>query len=99
MGALMSGPGRGVWRIGESKIQGKGVMATRDLLPGSLVGVGIGYRMGLFPSVTEDLGAWINHSYKPNAQLMSLDGQYWIVSTTFIPQDDEITLDYRKTPW
>lgn len=95
----MSGPGRGVWRIGESKIHGKGVLATRDLGAGSWIGVGIGYRMGFIPAITSDFGAWINHSFNPSASLMFFNGCYWVVATKPLSKDDEITVDYRKTPW
>lgn len=96
---MISGPGRGVWRVGPSKIHGQGVLATRDLAPGSLIGVGIGFRMGLIPIITEDFGAWINHSSKPSGCLMLLDGNYWIVATRYISTGDEITVDYNRTPW
>lgn len=99
MGALVSGQGRGAWHIGPSKIHGQGVIASRSLAPGSLVGVGIGYRMGLFPSVTSDFGAWINHSYHPSACLMFLNGLHWVVANKAIEPGEEITVDYRRTPW
>lgn len=99
MGSMISGPGKGMWHIGPSKIHGQGVLATRDLAPGSLIGVGIGFRLGFIPIITQDFGAWINHSYKPSACLMFFNGNYWIVATRSIPKGDEISVDYNKTPW
>jgi SET domain len=99
MGSVISGPGRGVWRIGPSAIHGQGVMATRKLAPGSLIGVGIGYRMGFVPAVTSDFGAFINHSYEPSASLMFLNGVYWVVAAKTLDAEEEITVDYRKTPF
>jgi len=99
MGGLVSGPGRGVWCIGDSKIHGKGVLVTRELSPGSLVGVGIGYRMGIFPTITSDFGAWINHSYQPSCSLLFMNGNYWVVANRALEQGQEVTVDYRKTPW
>jgi hypothetical protein len=99
MGAMTSGPGRGAWRKGASKIHGQGVLAAKDLAPGSLIGVGIGFHLGIFPAVTTDFGAWINHSYSPTAQLLLFDNAYWVVASHRILEGDEITLDYRRTPW
>lgn len=99
MGSLISGPGRGVWRVGPSKIHGNGVLATRELAPGSLVGVGIGFLIGFIPLVTSDLGAWVNHSYKPSCSLLLLNGNYWIVASSQIEVGQEITVDYNRTPW
>lgn len=99
MGALVSGPGRDSWVIGPSKIHGQGVLAKRALAPGTLVGVGIGYRLGVFPTITSDFGAWINHSFKPSCKLLLMNGNHWVVANSAIEPGDEITVDYRSTPW
>lgn len=88
-----------MWTVGDSKIHGKGVLATRNLAPGSLIGVGIGFRMGFIPYVTSDFGAWINHSYQPSACLLLKDGNYWVVATRHISKGEEISVDYNHTPW
>lgn len=100
MGSVVSGPGRGVWEIGPSKIHGRGVLCRRAILAGSLIGVGIGYRCGgLLPLITSDFGAWINHSDRPTASLLYLAGNWWVVANGAMEAGDEVTLDYRKTPW
>lgn len=99
MGSVESGPGRGVWKVGPSNIHGQGVLTTQELRAGSRIGVGIGYRLGIIPAITSDFGAWINHSYQPSASLMFLDGMYWVVAAKNLAPGDEVTVDYRRTPW
>ena len=89
--------------IGESKIEGKGVLASRDLKQGQSVGVGIQWEFGWIipsPVITDHLGRWINHSYKPNTELR-WDWKKWawiIVTTKSVSRNEELTLDYSDTP-
>jgi hypothetical protein len=100
MGAQQSGLVRGVWRVGPSRIHGNGVILQRAVRPGAMIGVGIGYRWGgWLPSITSDFGAWINHSDTPSASLLKLNGNHWVVANRALAPGDEITLDYRRTPW
>jgi len=99
MGSVASGTVRNVWRLGPSPIHGTGVLVNRQVNAGSLIGVGIGYRLGVIPSITSDFGVWINHSYKPTASLLFLNNNYWIVANRNLYANEEVTVDYRKTPW
>ena len=89
--------------IGDSKIHGKGVLAAKPLIAGESVGEGITFEwwVGVIkvPIVTEDIGVWINHSYKPTARLERRDGGWHIVANQNLQQGTEITLNYSDTPW
>lgn len=93
------------FRIDESKIHGKGVIAQRPLQRGEIIGKGIDFKYWFdvlpIPFVTEDLGSWINHSYEPNCVLVWDNDAwcYWITAGVPIAANDEMTLDYRNTPW
>ena len=99
MGNLQSGDARGVWHIGPSRIHGNGVILSREIAAGALVGVGIGYVLGFIPTITADFGAWINHSNRPSCSLLFLNGNYWVVANRTMEGGEEVTVDYRKTPW
>lgn len=92
------------FRIGPSKIQGKGVLATRPLKKGESLGEVIVYEWwGWLPSpqITEDLGVWVNHSYEPNAELQwrGTPKAWHLVMTKPVKRGGEITIDYADTPW
>jgi len=97
-----------LFKVGASKIQGKGVLAAHKLEKGDSVGQAIEYEWwgGIIPLpvITKDLGVWINHSYKPNAMLewRSEKGQpsaWYLVTTEPIEKGGEVTLNYEDTPW
>jgi len=85
--------------ISSSKIHGKGVHAAKNLSKNEDIDVGIDFYGGVIPYVTEDFGSWINHGYKPNSYLRYKNGKWYVTASTSIPADQEILLDYRKTPW
>lgn len=89
------------WKIKKSKIHGKGVYTTRKFSKNEKIGVGIDFWYGFFPFVTRDFGSWINHSYKPNTHLKysNKDGVHYVVASKNLPENTEITLDYRNTPF
>ena len=41
----------------------------------------------------------INHSYKPNCELLRDKSKYWIISSEDLEFDIELTLNYNKCPW
>lgn len=91
------------FRIGDSNIHGKGVIAAVPLKNGQIVGKGICYELwgGLIPIpyVTQDLGKWINHANKPNTTLKWADGCWYIVTNRAVTPSTELTLNYNHTPW
>lgn len=91
------------FKIGPSKIQGKGVLSTKMLRKGESVGEGIQFNWmgGLLPmpQITDHLGKWINHSYRPTSELRWRNGAWHVVIVHDLPSNEEITLDYSHTPW
>jgi len=85
--------------IGSSRIHGRGIMANRNFKRGQIIGVVINYYFfNLFPYITKDFGALINHSYTPNSQLYYRDSVYYLVATKDINRAQEIIADYTNTP-
>ena len=96
--------------IKKSKIHGKGAFTTKDLKKNETVGVGIRLvpivgSVLMYPSITADLGQWLNHSYAPNCRLQfrkskkNPTGHHYIIAKCNIPTDTELTLNYQNTPW
>ena len=82
--------------IGNSKIEGLGLFATEDIPANTIIG-----RIHV-PNEKEEngyfrtpLGAFGNHSRKPNCfKLLMDDGSWWIMSNQDIKIGDEITWQY-----
>ena len=86
--------------LSPSKIHGDGVYANKDLRKNEDIDIGIDFYLGgLLPFVTDHFGSWINHSYSPNCYLKYKSGKWYVVASKLIPKDQEVLLDYRKTPW
>ena len=85
--------------LSNSNIHGKGTFASRTIHRGEKIDVGIDYALNLIPYVTEDFGRYINHSWYPNSHLEYLEDKYYLVASKEIPEDSEIIMDYRMTPW
>ena len=64
-----------IYYIGDSNIHGKGVIAFQNLRKNAVVGLGIGFEYDLFPYVTPEFGAYLNHSYNPTAYLWYFDDE------------------------
>lgn len=87
--------------IAPSKIHGYGCFANNDLFKFQIIGIGIIIYGSLFPSITQDIGKWLNHSYNPNCFLFyrAKDNIYYIVANKKIFKNQELTLNYNYTPW
>ena len=86
------------FRLGISSIDGTGTIATADIEPGEVIGLG---RVG---KMRTPLGRYMNHSTNPNAVGEYRDGNIYVVATRYIKGDgsvlgrgDEITVDYRES--
>jgi SET domain-containing protein len=84
-----------------SNIHGQGVFAMLDLTPDEPIDVGIDHCFWIIPYVTDDFGSYINHSWTPNTYLEydKDEHKYWIKAIGNISANEELTLDYQKTPW
>jgi len=87
--------------LGSSPIHGTGVFAQRTIQPGGKIEVGIDFDpiFHLVPYVTKNFGAWINHTNQPNSHLEYVDSKWYLVASTTIQRDQEITMNYQNTPW
>jgi hypothetical protein len=85
------------FKIDDSDIHGKGVIATKEIEPGERINVALfkGKEKGYH---TTRFGAHINHSSKPNARTKKEEDQYVTYSEKKINPDDEITVDYTVNP-
>ena len=88
------------FKTAPSKIHGNGVFTNKPIQKKHLIGIGIYYWFAI-PTITEDFGKWINHSYTPNSivHYHEKNNRYYIVAIRDIDLDEEITIDYNDTPW
>lgn len=85
--------------ITKSPIHGKGVISKMYFNAGEPIDIGIDFYFNLVPYVTPNFGTMLNHSWTPNAYLELLDNKHYVVASRDIYPNEEITIDYRKTPW
>ena len=86
------------YSIQPSAIHGVGVVATVPIAANENIGVAVtmdAYSVG----ITDDLGRYINHSYKPNGRLLMSGGNLNLVTTQPIAANEEVTVDYNYLPW
>jgi SET domain len=82
--------------IARSNIQGQGVIATRNIAAGQLIGFA---RTG---NLRTPLGRYCNHAAKPNARMIDCDDKIALVALCDIAGSrggqpgEEITVDYRQ---
>jgi len=89
------------YEVRDSSVHGKGIFAAADIKTGDIIGSPLKVNYFVFIDISPDLGKWINHSWYPNAQLVKQEHQnVWdLVALSPIKKKDEITMDYRDTPW
>ena len=92
--------GKKRWKIGKSKIEGKGIIATEDLKPKEVIGVAVYFPKPRKFVITKDLGIWINHRVYPfdNAELRRKGNKYYLITVAPIKKGTEITADYDRLP-
>lgn len=83
------------FKIDNSNIHGKGVIATKKINPGEYINIALKKVHDNYHDTTE-FGAHLNHSYKPNARTRFVGDLYRTYATSDINPDDEITVDYTK---
>ena len=79
--------------IDDSEIHEDGVFANYDISPNETIGLAIS------EMIITDLGSKINHKNNPNAKVKKSKDNYYLISTEKIPEESEITLNYKDTPW
>ena len=88
------------WKIGESKIHGKGVLLTKHTPKGHNMGTCLtNHPTGGF-HISQHLGKWINHSDQPNCVMVQVNpNKYSLITIKNIPKGGEATMSYHETPW
>lgn len=79
-------------KLGKSKIQGKGIIASKRIPVGYPIGashVWVGNELWRSP-----LGGFVNHSCEPNCELKREGAYFCLVSIKEIQKGHELTLDY-----
>jgi SET domain-containing protein len=82
--------------IGKSDISGRGLIAARPISKGTNIGMAVsdGGEYITF------MGSQINHQTNCNAKLVeNKDGSCALVATKDIHKGEEITANYKDTPW
>ena len=86
------------YKVGKSKIQGKGVFSKQDLKPGDYIGkvhtINELYKDYDFT----DLGRNHNHSENPNAQNTLIGNERHLFAIKPIKKGEELTTNYRLQP-
>jgi len=82
-----------VYKIGDSKIHGKGLIAIKDLAAGDLVGLS-----HINNEATPDVGAFHNHSNNANTVNVEVGNERYLIVETPIKKGEEITVNYRLQP-
>jgi len=83
------------FKIVKSNIHGSGVIATKEIEPNELINIAI-YKDGEYHCTK--FGAYMNHSYSPNAITKHEDDRYITYAEKKINPGDEILVDYTVNP-
>src|SRR4051812_20414025 len=86
------------YSIQPSAIHGLGAIAIAPIQRGETIGVIVTISDN-GPSITDELGKYINHSNNANCRIVWNNGNYDLVATTIIAPNEEITGNYYDTPW
>jgi hypothetical protein len=86
------------YRIDKSNINGQGVIATEKIKKDEIVDVAI-YFYYFVPVVTKHIGQYVNHQNNNNCELHYENKRYFFKACKDIYPEEELTMDYNKTPW
>lgn len=83
------------WTVGPSDISGVGIIITKPIKKGELIGVS----HEKYPEIQcTHLGRHYNHSDKPNAESKFEGSVRKLYALKDLEPGDEVTADYRKQP-
>ena len=93
------------YHVGPSHIHGNGIIASKHIYDNSIIGCAIEVNRKHGPQgdilsylITEHLGKWLNHSKTPSAVLKEATGGFYILTTRYLKEGEEITVNYNHTP-
>ena len=86
--------------IDKSNIHGKGVFAKENIPKNTHLGILVKFKFYL-PFKQGLLGKYLNHSHIENCRFQYLKNKniYMLVSNKTINKNEELTINYNKTPW
>lgn len=82
-----------LYKIGKSKIHGKGLIAKKNLKPGDLVGLSHSNAQ-----IASEVGQYVNHSDNPTAISELVGNDRYLIVSKPIKKGEEISVDYRQQP-
>lgn len=82
--------------ISNSKIQGKGAFASKDLKKGETIGLLHTIHELYYDYTFTELGKSYNHSYDPNCKNVKIGNKRYLVAIEDIEKGEELTGDYTK---
>ena len=80
------------YKIGKSKIHGKGVISTKEIEPNQFINISMTTYKGKLK--INHFGKYLNHSNNPNAETRLDNNIYKTYSIKHISIGDEIIVDY-----
>tara|TARA_R100000315_G_scaffold59172_1_gene34779 strand:- start:67 stop:426 length:360 start_codon:yes stop_codon:yes gene_type:complete len=90
--------------ICKSKIDGKGVIASKDMKKGELIGTAVTDESktraedGMFVDTRTRLGTMLNHTSSENAVQKSENNSLNVYAKKNIKKGEEITINYKNAP-
>ena len=82
-----------VYKIGDSKIHGKGLIAIRNLSEGDLIGLS-----HVNNEATPEVGMFHNHSDTPNSINVEVGNERYLIVNDSVKKGEELTVNYRLQP-
>lgn len=80
--------------VRRSQIAGSGLFVDKAVPPRQKLFKAINVNQSITPP-----GRWVNHCNAPNTLLRrEEDGSYWLYATRAIRPNEELTVDYNRTP-
>ena len=81
------------FKVGKSKIEGKGLIVKEPIREGELIGLA-----HINDQPTDIVGKYHNHSEEPSAANVKMGNKRYLYALRELNPGDEITTDYRKQP-
>ncbi len=78
----------------DSEIHGRGIFAASYIMATSIVG--LSHYSTKKQLIRTPLGAFINHSSSPNCVVSKKGKRWYLVTTRFIEEGEELTLNYHN---
>ena len=90
------------YKIGKSKIQGKGIICTKPIKDGEQIAL-VFEKVNTTGNDEKDwqmlkMGAYVNHTWNPNSRLNREGNNYYLQAIKNINKNEEIASNYNDSP-